>query len=366
MNFSPTYTISNLILDYIVKIELSFEKISHTPLPGSHQSDLYMRNKAEDIHSLSQLIGNEIGYDFAMRVQKGQEVSGSNSKTTIFNNYRSTQDFVKSYERKHFLPPSAQLINHLNTLLMQGIVDDWELGKFRKFSEKPNEIYDTWYKYRENHPNVTPDAYLEEIMQWFVKPEVKIHKLIQIPIILFEFIDKAPLAAGNQITAITATSVLLKDQNYNPGNLLPTAKTISFLGSDLTEAFKLSRANSDKTIFIEAFLYSLSLEVLNLANEYSAIFDKKVVKKAELSLEFNDRQLKLLDYIKVHKKVTRREYAKLMGISFMTAYRDIQELLEKNYLTQKGVGRGTYYVQSQNHDTESALPVFGNSDEVDT
>lgn len=366
MSYNTKYSITNLILDYIVKIELSFERIEQTPLPASHEQELYFKNRAEDLHNLSELISSPIGYDFAMRVQKGQEVAGSNSKVTVFNNFRSTQDFIKSYERKKFLPPSAQLVKHLNTLLMQGIVDDWELGKFRKFSEKPNEAYDTWYKFRENHPNVVPDAYINEIMDWFTKPEVKIHKLIQIPIILYEFIDKAPMSAGNQITAICVASTLLKDQGFNPANLLPTAKIINFLSSDLIEAFKISRANDDMTIFIEAFLYSLSLEVLNLANTYKSIFDTKVVKKAELSLEFNDRQLKLLDYIKVHKKVTRREYAKLMGISFMTAYRDIQELQKKGYLLQKGVGRGTYYIPAQIRGRDTDLPVFGSDDQVDT
>ena len=33
----------------------------------------------------------------------------------------------------------------------------------------------------------------------------------------------------------------------------------------------------------------------------------------------------------------------MMGVSFMTSYRDLQELLDKEYINQKGKGRGTYY-----------------------
>ncbi len=62
-----------------------------------------------------------------------------------------------------------------------------------------------------------------------------------------------------------------------------------------------------------------------------------------LDNELNPRQVKVVEYLNNNLKITRQEYTKMMGVSFMTSYRDLQELLDKEYINQKGKGRGTYY-----------------------
>jgi predicted HTH transcriptional regulator len=60
--------------------------------------------------------------------------------------------------------------------------------------------------------------------------------------------------------------------------------------------------------------------------------------------ELNERQLKIIEYLEIEKKITRMQYTKMMGISFMTSFRDLQEMLEKGYIVQKGKGRATFYI----------------------
>ena len=36
-----------------------------------------------------------------------------------------------------------------------------------------------------------------------------------------------------------------------------------------------------------------------------------------------------------------------MGTSFMTSYRDLQDMVEKGYIKPKGQGRGTYYIYAK-------------------
>jgi len=54
-----------------------------------------------------------------------------------------------------------------------------------------------------------------------------------------------------------------------------------------------------------------------------------------------------MDYITLNHKITRSKYTKMMGVSFMTSYRDLQEMVDKGYIKQKGQGRGTFYVLSK-------------------
>ena len=114
----------------------------------------------------------------------------------------------------------------------------------------------------------------------------------------------------------------------------------------------MSKAKRDLTIFIEAFLYTISLTAIEVSNDSIETFSTKVEKRGKMNRELNQRQIKILDYLSINPKTTRKQYTKMMGISFMTSYRDLQELIEKEYIVIKGQGRGTYYTLQGKDDDE--------------
>lgn len=341
---TPKYTITNLILNYIVKYELAIKKIKDTPMPKPFFETFKEKYQAEEIDKLGELIAYPIGYSKALTVQRGQVLPSHRGKQKIFTNFKNAQDYVDRYDKKSALKPSIELSAHLNRVLMKNIVDEWDLGREKKFSEKPFDMYDTWYKLRDYYPSINNSEYFNDIFQWIMNDSTGMHKLIQISILLFEFIDKAPFYAGNQITTILTVEALTKEYGYNPYNLIPLSKAIYNISEDLESAFKMSKSKKDLTIFIEAFLYTISLSAIEVSKDMTETFEGKVKTQKKLGKDLNSRQVKIIDYLNTNAKVTRQEYTKMMGVSFMTSYRDLQELLEKEYIVQQGVGRGTYYV----------------------
>jgi Fic family protein len=227
---------------------------------------------------------------------------------------------------------------------MKNIVDDWDLSKVRNFSEKPNEIYDTWYKKRDFYPNLDIRSHFGDIFEWIQSNKDSNHRLIKLGVLLFEFIDKAPFLSGNQITAILMLEMLTKKYGYNPNNTIPFFASIENISQDILSAFKLSKSKLDLTTFLEAYLYTISLTVLDLTNEFKETHTVKVQKRGSLELQLNARQIQLLDYLSLNQKISRGKYTKIMGVSFMTSYRDLQDMVEKKYIKAKGRGRGTFYV----------------------
>ncbi|PKP56811.1 MAG: hypothetical protein CVT88_03245 [Candidatus Altiarchaeales archaeon HGW-Altiarchaeales-1] len=63
----------------------------------------------------------------------------------------------------------------------------------------------------------------------------------------------------------------------------------------------------------------------------------------EILKELNERQKKVVEHLKINKKITRLEYVTLTGCSERTAFRDIENLIKKEFLIRKGDGRKTYY-----------------------
>lgn len=84
-----------------------------------------------------------------------------------------------------------------------------------------------------------------------------------------------------------------------------------------------------------------------------AVVEKKVTsdestktaqQEEEIEPTLSSRQRELLEYLKIHKKITRAQYAKIFNISIPTAARDLKELIEQGLVKAEGpLGPGRYY-----------------------
>jgi len=52
----------------------------------------------------------------------------------------------------------------------------------------------------------------------------------------------------------------------------------------------------------------------------------------------------MVEYLKLHEKITKQEYMNLTGISKTHAFRDINNLLENDIIRMEGSGRSVHYV----------------------
>jgi hypothetical protein len=94
---TPQYTITNLILNYIIKYELAVSDIQHYPLPDKYKTALHEKYNSEDTEKLGELIGVPIGYNQALLIQRGQEQTSKKKNLKIFTNFRNVKDFINSY-----------------------------------------------------------------------------------------------------------------------------------------------------------------------------------------------------------------------------------------------------------------------------
>lgn len=332
------------MVKYLVNFELNIEKIKNIQLPYNTKSMLYERIHAEDIQALSEITNDNLGYAKALNLQRGKEDLSQTSKYKIYGNYRSTQDFIKSYSSTKFIPVSAELMCHLNKLLLSNIVEPWEIGKFRDFSEIPNEIYDSWYSLRDFYPKKDMNKHFNLIFKWIINNPGNYHRLIQSSLLLYEFIDNAPFHAGNQLTSYLTLTCVLKEFGYDDENTFCIAKALNTIDKEIPKAFKISKSKRDQTLFTEAILYAISLESIKLKSLYEEIYESNVKNKQSSVTNLNDRQIKALEYLKSNKSINRSKYTQLMGVSFMTAYRDLSDLLSANYIELKGQNKNTFYV----------------------
>jgi len=73
-------------------------------------------------------------------------------------------------------------------------------------------------------------------------------------------------------------------------------------------------------------------------------FMEEVTVRPAWAKGLNERQVEAVLYVGEHERISRGEYAKLLGLSSRTAARDLSDLVGRGILDLRGAGRGAYYV----------------------
>lgn len=80
-----------------------------------------------------------------------------------------------------------------------------------------------------------------------------------------------------------------------------------------------------------------------LVDEHTKIFEMDFIKQAMQKSNLNDRQLKALELVREQGKITKQTYVKLTNSPKTTAFRDLNSLVKLHILSQKGIGKNSYY-----------------------
>lgn len=302
---TPKYTLTNLMLKYILKYELAISELNHTELPKTLKKPLIEKLYAEEIDNVAQLVAYPIGYNSALKILRGQEHTTGRSKKKVFNSFKNARDYIRKYSGTTALKPSMELAIHLNKILTKGWNDDWDQGRLKDFSEKPNDLYDTWYTLRDYYPSTNMENHFNELFRWITNSEDNTHKLIQLAILMYEFIEKAPFFAGNQMTSILVLELLTKEYGYNPNIILPFSKAINFISEDLKSAFKISKGKTDLPKGYQISQYKKPIcsnghvELSNSTVEIERIHQEEDVAKSTHHIETDtNKEYSLIDYNK--------------------------------------------------------------------
>ncbi|MCK4245112.1 MAG: DeoR family transcriptional regulator [Candidatus Omnitrophica bacterium] len=79
------------------------------------------------------------------------------------------------------------------------------------------------------------------------------------------------------------------------------------------------------------------------------IFRKsKLTEEYLKTLSLNNRQIKVIEFLKEHKRITSKKYADLSIITDRTARNDLRELIDKKVIKRAGVSDKTsYYILAE-------------------
>ena len=121
----------------------------------------------------------------------------------------------------------------------------------------------------------------------------------------------------------------------------------AFTCFDLAEALiRQDETKEAKTYFTYADEYARANDVTSL----SAACAKLASDYPELIYKLNTREQSILDYVRTHHEVTKKEIEDSLGIKRTSFHRDVGKLVQLGILSKLGNGRSTKYVLSSQHE----------------
>ncbi len=343
--YQPTLELTHKTVHHLIKLEHAIKEIKDTPLSAKVKKEILNRMGAENLHNLGKLTGAEVSYKNAEKIFKGKALVNQGGPDLLLSNYRSTCDFIYSSSNDRYISLSPSILLHLNKLTMNGIVDNWDTGRFRNVSDEVKPKYDNWSdKISQSSDDIEIQRHFFEILNWFSENKYHVHPLIKIGCTLYELFKIYPFVAGNLATILATAELLFEKSPLSLKGLFPISRNFVLYEDEYLEAINWGiEKNNNQTTWIERFVRGVSLDITTLKNEVIRIEEEKVQKKKKKLMDLNSRQLKIINYMKRKPRLYRKDYVKMMGVSTMTAYRDLNELVERKIIECCGGGRSTHY-----------------------
>lgn len=354
--FDPKYNLTHTILNNLIKFEIFKTKLESTEQNDKIRRNLQDRAKSINILHVGHLIGVNLTIKDAEKVAEGKRLQTEDARGTILTNFRNVLEFTRSSIAESYVDIDLNVLAHFNKLLLTDWKETWE-SKLRSGGEPIDPSFDNWVELRDK--DLEPlqiQNQLIELIDWYKSTMTKVHPILRTGIFLYRLMRIAPFTVVNKLTAVAVCDYLLFKSNYLQTTSVPISRNFDIYDDEYIESWTNSiqgkynqetgevDEKEDMTLWLERFTRNLSNDILEVREFMNRQIndDQKSVKQPFLDL--NKRQLKILRYLQTIPTVKREDYVQMMGVSTMTAYRDMDDLVDKKLVRIEGNGRGTRYM----------------------
>lgn len=342
--YEPKYHISDRMLLDLVKLEQDKVQLENIELSSQTRKTLDLKSKSVNMFHMAHLIGVELTIKDAEKAVEGKRITTNDARGTIMNNFRNCMDFVRSNVTDNYVDIDLNLLLHFNKIILTDWKEVWE-AKFRSGNEAPDPSLDNWVQLRdESLQGFAFEERLNEVFNWYKNSISRVHPLIRTAVFIYGLMRIAPFLHCNELTIIALSDYLLQKNGFVHKTFLPIVREFDLHESENIELWKLTRdKDGDLTMWLERFFQNLGQGV-NEDRERILEITKSEKTSKQPFLDLNRRQLKILRYLQTIPTVKREDYVQMMEVSTMTAFRDLNDLVEKKLIRIEGKGRGTKYI----------------------
>lgn len=248
-NYTPPFTITNNILDYVSSIMEKIGKLNNY-INFNKMPILRRDNRIHSIHSSLAIEANSLSLKQVRDVIAGRTVLGPQKEIQEVKNAYKAYEMIKDVN-----PYSIKDLKKIHGIMTHLTVD--ESGEFRKGEEG---VFDGDVCIHVCPPPEKIEDLMKSLFDWMKKSKDEIHPLILSSIFHYEFVFIHPFKDGNGRTARLWQNIILSNWK-EIFEYLPIESQLKKYQDDYYKAIADCNNNGESTIFVE-FMLRMIDEVL--------------------------------------------------------------------------------------------------------
>jgi Fic family protein len=336
--YTPYFKISPKITEYLTQIGIIYGYLKSTPLPTKYQKEYQNRILSEIIHSSTAIEGNSLSEKQVHGVLNGVKIKGYERDVEEVENYYKAIKYISGLPINSNFKFSEEIILKINGIILNGIRDE-EAGKYRT-----KELYVGTYipPKPKDVPTLTA-----EFIDWLSNPIPQdLSPILYAGIAHYKLVAIHPFIDGNGRTTRILTKLMLKKYGYDfikyfsLESYYNRQRKFYYEALDSADSHRVE-GQPDLSIWLEYFTLALFVQAQRAQTQIETLIKTK---PRQIKFHLNERQKKIILYLKEHSSITTSEYMKISSLSPKGAYNDLQKLNKAGIIEKKGVLKSSFYI----------------------
>jgi len=340
--FEPKYKISETILKYLTEISESRAIILNSPLIPKW--DLKLRREAilNSTHASTSIEGNSLSFDEVSDLMIGRDITAIKKDKQEVLNYFEALEYLDKLKEKELT--NADILKLHKIITKDTLEYPEDEGKYRygnKYVIVGNKhTGEITFK---PPPTKEVPALMNNLIKWLNQDHKNINPVIQAGVIHYEFVRIHPFIDGNGRTSRALATLILIRRGFDTKRFFALD---DFYNSNRPRYYKILKKIDPETLdlteWLDYFCEGVAVSIKAVKDKIMLLTGGKSGKGKQLVID--DRQIKIVEYIKKQGKTTNKEIQDLLNTSNKTAYNLLINLLDAGVIKKVGQGRATIYV----------------------
>ncbi len=341
--FSPKYTITDLLLSNITRINSLISELNNRRFPKIVLFDFERKAREMSTHASTSIEGNPLPLTDVKRILKQNPVNLRDTEKEVVN-YNHALELLNEALKQDDLVISLKLILSIHKTVTQNLLSPTYSGKLRK---KPVVVNDPKTGNAVYLPPNAEDVkkLILDLIKFVKQAENKLDPLITAGIFHKQMVIIHPFIDGNGRTTRLVTKILLAKMGLNTFNLFSfenyynqnVTKYFQYIG-EYGDYYELENS-IDFTNWLEYFTGGLIDELLRVQKTLPEIGTTP-------DTRLESHHLKIMGFINKNGFIKDSDYAKITSRAKATRALDFQKLLELGLIKRQAKGKSTYYIKS--------------------
>jgi len=341
----PNFKLTNKIVNSIAEISASREVILNASILP--QWDIKLKKDAilKRVHHSTSIEGNPLTFEQVEALIEGRPVAARDVDKQEVLNYVKVLEYIDNLDigEKKEKKITEEMILKIHRLNTQKVLSESKSGHYR---EGPVYVVDEFGKIiYEPPPEEDVPKLMKEFIEWINRTEAKsLYPVLEAGICHYELVRIHPFYDGNGRTARALATLILCLRGFDTKKFFALD---DYYNEDRERYYAALQTIDPKTVditkWLEYFVEGVAVSMGKVKETVLKFSLDKRFRDLKGQVFLDEKQMKTLEYLLKHGRITASEYLEMFDVSVRTARNHLNKLIELDLIKPVGPQKKRYY-----------------------